>query len=137
MDRIEIGATMSTTAPAEQLLQAIDEIEVTELRRVVSEVLARASKRLAPSLSFEETELLKKINRGLPQDLHLRVRELDAKRREERLSDTEHEELLRLIGQVEGAQVKRLEHLVALAQVRGTTLPKLMAELGLEPPPIA
>lgn len=127
---------MSTTATAEQLLQAIDEIEVTELRRVVSEVIARASKRLAPSLSSEETELLKKINRGLPQDLHLRIRELDAKRRGGRLNDTEHEELLRLIDRVEEAQVDRLEHLVALAQVRGTTLPKLMAELGLEPPTI-
>ncbi len=127
---------MIASPPAEQLLQAIDQIEISELRRFVSEVLARASRRLAPNLSVEETELLLKINRGLPPAVDQRCRELNAGRRANRLTPQEHEELLRLIDQVEAAQVERVTNLVALAQLRGTSLPKLMDELGLEPPPV-
>ncbi len=121
------------SASPEQLLQAVDQIEVSELRRFVSEILARASRRLAPSLSAEETELLQKINRGLPPAIEQRCRELNAKRRGDTLTTAEHEELLRLIDQVEAAQVERLSNLAALAEFRGTSLPKLMDDLGLEP----
>ncbi len=127
---------MIASPSSEQLLQAVDQIEISELRRFVSEVLARASRRLAPSLSVEETELLLKINRGLPPAVDQRCRELNARRRANRLTAPEHEELLRLIDQVEAAQVERVTNLVALAQLRGTSLPKLMDDLGLEPPPV-
>ncbi len=126
---------MSSASP-EQLLQAVDQIEISELRPFVAEILARASRRLAPSLSAEETELLQRINRGLSPAIEQRCRELDARRRADTLTVTEHEELLRLIDQVEAAQVERLSNLVALAEFRGTSLPKLMDDLGLEPPPV-
>ena len=126
---------MSSPSP-KQLLQAIDQIEISELRPFVSEVLARASQRLAPSLPTEESELLQKINRGLPGAIEQRCRELGARRRAGTLTSTEHEELLRLIDQIEAAQVERLANLVALAEFRGTSLPKLMNDLGLEPPPV-
>lgn len=127
---------MLTSATPDQLLQAIDQVETSELRRFVSEVLARASQRLAPSLSAEETELLQKINHGLPATLDSRRQELDAKRRADALTDLEHEELLRLIDDVEALQVERLENLVTLAQVRRTSLPKLMDDLGIQPPSV-
>ncbi|MCP4657172.1 MAG: hypothetical protein GY856_17325, partial [bacterium] len=44
--------------------------------------------------------------------------------------------LLGLIDQIEAVQVERVANLVALAQFRGTSLPKLMGDLGLEPPPV-
>ncbi|MEM7582815.1 MAG: STAS/SEC14 domain-containing protein [Acidobacteriota bacterium] len=119
-----------------QLLKVIDQIEISELRPFVSEVLARASQRLAPSLSIEETALLLKINRGLPASVEERRRQLDAKRRAETLSAAEHEEFLRLIDQIESAQVERVAHLIELAGLRGMSLPSLMTDLGLEPPPI-
>lgn len=124
------------TASPKQLLQAIDQIEISELRPFVSEVLARASQRLAPSLPTEESELLQKINRGVPVAIEQRRRELDTSRRAGTLTDAEHEELLRLIDQIEAAQVDRLANLVALAELRGTSLPRLMNDLGLEAPPL-
>ena len=126
---------MTSTSP-EQLLQAIDQVEISELRPFVSEIIARASQRLAPSLSTEETELLQKINRGLLPGFDQRCRELNAKRRADDLTTAEHEELLGLIDQVEAVQVERVANLVALAQLRGTSLPKLMDDLGLDPPPV-
>jgi hypothetical protein len=80
--------------------------------------------------------LLQKINRGLPAAIEERRRELDAKRRGDTLTTAEHQELLRLIDQIEVAQVDRLENLVALAELRGISLPALMDDLGLEPPPV-
>ncbi len=122
--------------PPEQLLQAVDQIELSELRRFVAEIVARASRRLAPSLSAEETELLLRINRGLPPAIEQRRRQLDARRRAETLTAEEHEELLGLIDRIEAAQAERLSDLVALAQFRGTSLPELMDDLGLGPPPV-
>ena len=87
-------------------------------------------------MTAEESDLLERINRGLPAAIEQRSRELDARRRAGTLTPAEHEELLRLIEQIEAAQVERLENLVALAEFRGTSLPKLMDELGLESPPV-
>ncbi len=126
---------MTSTSP-EQRLQAVDQIEISQLRGFVSDIIARASQRLAPSLSTEETELLRKINRGLLPGVDQRWRELNAKRRAADLTAAEHEELLGLIDQVEAVQVERVANLVALAQLRGTSLLELMDDLGLEPPPV-
>ncbi len=125
-----------TSASQKQLLQAVDKIEISQLQPFVSEVLARASQRLAPNLPAEESDLMQKINRGLPASVGSRRRVLDARRREGSLSDEERAELLQLNEQTEAAQVERLQNLIALAEIRGTSLPQLMADLGLEPPPV-
>lgn len=125
-----------SSATSQQLLQAIDQIEISELRPLVSEILARASQRLAPSLPDGESALLQRINRGLPSVIEQRYRELDARRRADRLGAADREELLRLIEQIEAVQAERLADLIALAELRGTSLPKLMDDLGLEPPPV-
>jgi hypothetical protein len=87
-------------------------------------------------LSQEETALLLKINRGLPAEVHQRYRELIDKRREERLTQNEHEELLRLTDEVEKRQAERLEALVELARLRDVPLRELMQTLGIKPPAV-
>ncbi|CAN2042005.1 hypothetical protein GMMP15_660048 [Candidatus Magnetomoraceae bacterium gMMP-15] len=59
------------------------------------------AKRKAPSLSKKESELLFKINRGLPSKIQRRFNELTAKRQAETLTPSEHKELLKLIEQIE------------------------------------
>lgn len=120
----------------EQLLAAIDQLDTSELRPFVSRVVARAARRIAPSLPPEESELLQKINRGLPADLDERYRQLVAKRRTETLSHSEHEELLSLTDDVEKWQAERVAHMVRLADLRGVSLTDLMDDLGIEPPPV-
>lgn len=80
--------------------------------------------------------MLLKINRSLPPAVEQRRRELVAKRRSGALTAAEHKELLRLIDKIEAAQVERLANLIALTEYRGTSLPKLMDDLGLGPSPI-
>jgi hypothetical protein len=66
------------------------------------------------------------INRGLPPALKHRYAELNAKLADDTLTFEEHQELLSLIDQVELANVERIKHLIALAQLRGVDLDTLL-----------
>ncbi len=131
---------MSTAAAhkltPEDLLSAVDRMETPQLRHFVSQVLARTARRLAPQLDRQESELLEKINEGLPAELEERYRGLIAARQAETLAPAEMEELQAITEQAEALQAERMKHLVALAQLRGVPLTDLMTELGIEPRPV-
>ncbi len=120
----------------DQLLAAVDQLDPADLKPFVSRVVARAARRIAPSLSESETAHLQKINRGLPAAVDRRFRELVAKRRAEAMSPGEHAELLKLSEDVEKWQAERVRHLIDLARIRGTSLSELMDEMGIEAPPV-
>lgn len=84
-----------------------------------------------------ESELLLKINEGVPSDIQKRYNELIAKRQAETLTPDEYEELLRLTQQVENLEVRRVENLAELARLRGMSLTALMENLGIRPPAYA
>jgi hypothetical protein len=114
---------------------------VAELLRSGVDLLLRSGDSLTQSkavgaglkLSKKESSLLLGINRGLPPDAAERYRELVIRRREKRLSPTEHQELIRLSDEVESLQACRLESLGELARLRGATLRSVMDELGIAP----
>ena len=133
MTIVHVEARLSS----EDLLKAIEQLETAELERFVERLIDLKAQRSAPSLSPRETELLAKINRGLPSDLAVRSEELIQKRRARTLSADEYVELLRLSDQVEHLEAERVEALAELARLRGTPLSKLMAELGIQAPPNA
>lgn len=121
---------------AEELLRAVDRLDTSELRSFVSQVLARVARRLAPHLDRQESELLEKINEGLPLEDERRFRELIAARQAENLTAAEMDELMKLADQAEKNQAERLRHLADLAQLRGESLTELMTELGIRPLPV-
>jgi hypothetical protein len=129
MPTIQVEAELST----DKLLEAVKQLSPSELEQFISQIIALQAQRKAPSLSTEETALLTKINSGLPEEVHLRYRELIGKRREERLTQAEYEELQHLTDQSEMKQAERLEALVQLARVRNTSLIDLMDTLGIKP----
>lgn len=87
----------------------------------------------ARRLSDVEADLLQKINQSLSQIGWMRYRELLVKRQAETLAPSEQTELIALSDQIEEANVQRMTYIAELAQVRKTTLPALMKELGLQP----
>ncbi len=87
----------------------------------------------AKRLPDAEADLLQKINQSLSQISWLRYRELLAKRQAETLTPTEQVELIAFSDQIEEANVQRMTYVAALAQLRKTTMPTLMKELGLQP----
>lgn len=82
-------------------------------------------------MTVEESILLQKINQGLPVAIQQQFDDLNEKRRDETLTDEEHQALLALIEQIEESDVERVKDLGQLAQLRNVSLSVLMKQLGL------
>ncbi len=128
---------VKTELPFDELLKAVEQLSLPDLEKLMSQVIALQAQRKAPSLSKDETELLLKINQGLPDDVQRRFDELVAKRQAETLTPDEHQELLHLIDQIEKSDAKRVQYLAELARLRGISLTTLMDQLGIHPPAYA
>jgi hypothetical protein len=120
-----------TNLSANELLQAVAQLKPHELERFVKEAIALQARRSAPSLSHTETELMLKINQGLPPRVQRRFDELVEKRNTETLTLKEHEELLRLVNRKEKLNARRIEFLADLAKLKQLTLRELMENLGI------
>lgn len=124
-----------------ELIKLIADIQSEELLEKAKQFLKELENEMKtlnkpPALSKKETELLLKINEGLPEDIQLRYNELLAKLSEETATEAEHQELLQLLPQVEAKSVERLKYLVQLAQLWNTTVDEVMDRLGIKPPPV-
>lgn len=119
---------------ANKLMEAVASMSQAELEQFLLRVIALQAQRKAPHLSAKESELLIKINRGLPPEIRTRLDRLVAKRKAQKLTSKEHQELLRLIDQLEEAEAARAEALAQLARLRGVSMTTLMNDLGIRPP---
>ena len=129
MPTIKIKAQLSK----EDLLQAVQQLSLPELEGFVQDIIALKAKHQSPSLSKDETELLLKINQGIPQAIQQRYQILINKRNQETLTEQEYQELLQLTDKVEIHQAQRLDYLGQLAQLRQISLTNLMTQLGIKP----
>jgi hypothetical protein len=84
-------------------------------------------------LSSNEATLLQKINQSLSQIEWQRYRELLTKRDRELLTAQEQREIIALSDQIEEANVRRVQSLVELAEIRQTPVSTLIHELGIRP----
>src|SRR4029077_9673389 len=75
MPTIQVEAHLSRR----DLLKATEQLDPAEFQQFVADVLGLRAQRQAPRLSTGESDLLLVINRGLPDDLQRRYRELIAK----------------------------------------------------------
>jgi len=130
-------AQVEAQLPSNRLLEAIEKLSLPELDQLFSRIIALRAQRKAPYLSAKETELLMKINQGLPAEAQKRLNALADKRRAGTLTSEEHRELLGLVNQLENAEAKRVEALGELARLRGISVTTLMQNLGIRPPEYA
>jgi hypothetical protein len=98
-------------------------------------VLRAVRERLGAPANGDETDLIQRINAGLPAATWRRYHELAAKRQAETLSPAEQQELIGLSDRIEQANAQRMRSLSDLARLRGTTLEQLLSEFGI--PPVA
>jgi hypothetical protein len=95
----------------------------------------RASPDVPPSrCSPAETQLLRQIQQGLPEETWRRYHELVARRETETLTDPEQAELVTLADTVEGWNIRRLELASDLARLRGVPWETIVEELHLVRP---
>jgi tRNA A37 N6-isopentenylltransferase MiaA len=85
-------------------------------------------------LSKAEADLLQNINLGLPPEMWEHYHALLAKRRAETLTPEEQATLIEISDQIEQANARRIQYLIELASLRGTSLEAVMQELGIEAP---
>jgi hypothetical protein len=132
MPTVKVDAQLSK----EDLLQAAQQLSPAELEQFTQEVIALKAQQTYPSLSQDETQLLLKINQGLPPATQQRYHDLIVLRQSETLTESEYQELLALTEVVEAQQAQRLQDLAQLAQLRQTSLSALLEQLGIEPSPL-
>src|SRR5574341_306968 len=92
----------------EEVLQGLARLQIQDLERLVDQILSLQAQRRAPSLPKHETELLQKINQGLPAEVRKRYEELNAKLHDEAITPEEHREFLQLVDLIELADAERL-----------------------------
>lgn len=97
----------------------------------VAKVLERHLHKQSVAVSETEVELLEQINLGLSAQDWRRYYQLRDKLEDETLQGDEDSELIRMTDRLEIANAKRIEALIALAELRGTPLDALIDELGL------
>jgi hypothetical protein len=129
MPIVQVEARLST----DELLKAVGQLSKSELEQFAFQIIALRAQRQAPSLPQTESELLLKINQGVPPEVQKRYDELIAKRRAKSLTPEEYDELLHLTEQTENLEARRMEYLAELARLRHTSLAKLMENLGIRP----
>lgn len=128
---------VKTELPFEELLQAVEQLNPTDLEQLMVQIISLQAQHKAPRLSKDEADLLLKINQGLPFETQKRFDELVAKRQAESLTPTEHQELISLTGQIEKSDTERIKYMAELARLRGVSITELMKNLGIYPPAYA
>jgi hypothetical protein len=99
--------------------------------------LAQTQSRHTRRLSQTETQLLQKINEGLPPETWQHYNQLIEKRQTETLTPDEHETLIEISDRIEELNARRMEHLAELARLRRISLSAVMQQLGITSPPYA
>jgi hypothetical protein len=110
-----------------------------EIEGTWEEILAKANefsgKRVRLTLLDKhpnrESDLLKEINLGVSTDTWAEYHTLIAKRQAETLTDEEQQQLIGISDRLEIANVRRMEALIELSDLRGQSLSTVMQELGI------
>ncbi|MBE9057517.1 STAS/SEC14 domain-containing protein [Sphaerospermopsis sp. LEGE 08334] len=128
MPKMQVELQLSS----EDLLKVVEQFNHDDLKQFISQVIALQAQRNAPSLQQQESELLLKINQGIPLNIQKSYSDLIDKRDAEIITDDEYKELLHLTAIIEKQQAKRIEYLIELAKLRGISLNTLMENLGIQ-----
>jgi ABC-type phosphate transport system auxiliary subunit len=115
-----------------QVMDELARLSARQLETVIEHAsVLRLQKRKAV-MPARESDLMRVINRGLNAEKSARLEQLQEKLRQETIHARERQQLLRLSDELEMLGAQRLQALIDLAALRGTSVPKLMSELGLD-----
>jgi hypothetical protein len=117
---------------SEQLLHAILQMPRAEMEQFVTRLLGFKIRQDTLNVSQAESELLLKINQGIPLALQQRFNVLSAKRQAHTLTLEEHQELIQITEHIEQLDAKRLQYLIELAALRNVSLDEIIQQLGIQ-----
>lgn len=120
--------------PSPDLLVAASALDAEGFERLVDGLLRVRAGRIARRVDSGETSLLARINAGPAPDEWSRYFELRQRQERGSIASDERAELLRLTDAIELYQADRVAALTELAVLRGVSIERLMAELGIDRP---
>jgi hypothetical protein len=130
-------AAMNVQALKLELIKSIADTQNEQLLTDIQDILnTKLTSKKQNALTRRESELLLKINEGLPESVQNRYTALLSKSAQEMLTEREQEELVLLIPEVEKKSAERLEYLIQLATIWNISLDETMARLGIHTPSV-
>jgi hypothetical protein len=126
--------TIEVSGP--ELLKAVQQLAPEELDEFLEKALLLRNQPSADKLSAEESRLIKRINRGLPEAMCSRYARLSQIRKKKSLSAEEQAELLKLTHEFESRDADRAAALLELANLRGIPIRVLMKQMGIKAAPL-
>jgi len=120
----------------EDLVEGISQMDTSSLEKFSEAVQQLIRKRKTPNQTARELALIKIIYSKLPSATQKRYDSLYKKLQDETICEEEHQELLMLIERAEQHNVKWLEALIELAQLRAVSVQKVKKQLGIEKYPL-
>jgi uncharacterized protein YprB with RNaseH-like and TPR domain len=130
-------AVLNVEISTENLLRAVTQMPETEFNQFIEKARKLRRQPTKPKWAKDEIELIKKINEcALSEEKQSRYDELVEKRRDEKITESELQELSALIDEAEELNVRRLENVVKLALSSKKSVDEIMEELELYPPPV-
>ena len=127
MPVVQVSAELSF----DQLVKAVTQLPQSEFQKFLQTVDKIHPLHEEHRLSSRESDLLLKINQGVPPAIQQRYDELIEKRDARTLTPEEYQELLKMTDHVELLDAKRMEHIMELADLRKQSLRVLLDELGM------
>lgn len=115
------------------VLKLMPQLEAKELELFLNEAAAILADLKTPKVDKEEVELLLKINNWIAPQTEQRYEELRAKMKDDQITKSEYEELLKLVDIVELHNADRISNLFNLSKIRNISLDELMKDLGIMP----
>lgn len=125
---------IQTELPFDVLLESLPQLGLDELDLLANQVIRLRAQRKSAHIPNPEAALLAKINEGVvPLALRRRCAELTRKQRAGLLDEKGEAELSNVVDEIEIRNAQRVGYLVELAELRQTTLEKLMTTLEITP----
>lgn len=128
-------AVHSMEVSTENLLSVVLQMPETEFNQFIEKAKKLRQKSVKSNWSKSEISLIKKINESILSDEEQNeFDKLVKKRRAEKISQNELDELIALSEKSEKLNVERIKMLIALAESKKVSLDEIMNKLGIKPP---
>ena len=124
--------TMQVNIPQTALMEAVEHLSLNALTDFINDVLDLKARRIAPSLTVSEEELLRRIYSLKLSDVNNgRLLQLGQKLTTETINEAERTELETLTDESELLNAERIAAVAELATLRHKSLREMMQQLGL------
>lgn len=120
-----------------ELLKVVEQLEPLELEKITTKIISLKAKRKATNYSKQESEIILKINQGIPKNIQQHFNDLQTKRQTKTLNTEGQQELIELSKKIEQQDADRIKLIAQLAKLQGVTLNDVMKSLGITRPEYA